>query len=78
MIATSVSRNLTDLSMVMMHLSRFAEEVILWCSWEFKFMELDDAFATGSSIMPQKKNPDVAELILGETGRGSMASYRRC
>ena len=55
--------------MVMMHLSRFAEEVILWCSWEFKFMELDDAFATGSSIMPQKKNPDVAELIRGKTGR---------
>ena len=54
---------------VMMHLSRFAEEVILWCSWEFKFMELDDAFATGSSIMPQKKNPDVAELIRGKTGR---------
>lgn len=59
----------SDLSMVMMHLSRFAEEVILWCSWEFKFMELDDAFATGSSIMPQKKNPDVAELIRGKTGR---------
>ena len=59
----------SDLSMVMMHLSRFSEEVILWCSWEFKFMELDDAFATGSSIMPQKKNPDVAELIRGKTGR---------
>lgn len=59
----------SDLSMVMMHLSRFAEEVILWCSWEFKFMELDDAFATGSSIMPQKKNPDIAELVRGKTGR---------
>lgn len=57
------------LSMIMMHLSRFSEEIILWCSWEYKFMELDDAFATGSSIMPQKKNPDVAELIRGKTGR---------
>ena len=57
------------ISMVMMHLSRFSEEVILWCSWEFKFLELDDAFATGSSIMPQKKNPDVAELVRGKTGR---------
>ncbi len=57
------------ISIIMMHLSRFAEEVILWCSWEFKFMELDDAFATGSSIMPQKKNPDVAELVRGKTGR---------
>jgi argininosuccinate lyase len=53
----------------MMHLSRFSEEVILWCSWEFKFIELDDAYATGSSIMPQKKNPDVTELIRGKTGR---------
>ncbi len=53
----------------MMHLSRFSEEVILWCSWEFKFMELDDAFSTGSSIMPQKKNPDITELIRGKTGR---------
>ena len=60
---------LSDLSMLMMHLSRFAEEVILWCSWEFKFIELDDAYATGSSIMPQKKNPDVAELVRGKTGR---------
>ena len=50
------------LSILMMHLSRFSEEILLWCSWEFKFIELDDAFATGSSIMPQKKNPDVAEL----------------
>ena len=57
------------LSILMMHLSRFAEEVILWCSWEFKFIELDDAYATGSSIMPQKKNPDVAELVRGKTGR---------
>ena len=54
---------------IMMHLSRFSEEIILWCSWEFKFLELDDAFATGSSIMPQKKNPDVAELVRGKTGR---------
>ena len=57
------------LSAVMMHLSRFSEEVILWCSSEFGFMELDDAFATGSSIMPQKKNPDIAELVRGKTGR---------
>ena len=60
---------LSDLSILMMHMSRFAEEVILWCSWEFKFVELDDAYATGSSIMPQKKNPDVAELVRGKTGR---------
>ena len=60
---------LSDLSILMMHLSRFAEEVILWCSWEFKFIELDDGYATGSSIMPQKKNPDVAELVRGKTGR---------
>lgn len=57
------------LSLIMTHLSRFSEEIILWCSWEFKFIELDDAFATGSSIMPQKKNPDVTELIRGKTGR---------
>jgi len=57
------------ISIIMMHLSRFSEEIILWCSWEFKFIELDDAFATGSSIMPQKKNPDVAELVRGKTGR---------
>ncbi len=57
------------LSTIMMHLSRFSEEVILWCSSEFGFMELDDAFATGSSIMPQKKNPDIAELVRGKTGR---------
>ncbi len=60
---------LSDLSILMMHLSRFSEEIILWCSWEFKFIELDDAYATGSSIMPQKKNPDVAELVRGKTGR---------
>ena len=59
----------SDLSLVMMHLSRLSEEIILWCSWEFKFIELDDAFATGSSIMPQKKNPDVTELIRGKSGR---------
>ena len=56
-------------SILMMHLSRFSEEIILWCSWEFKFVELDDAYSTGSSIMPQKKNPDVAELVRGKTGR---------
>lgn len=57
------------LSIIMMHLSRFSEEIILWSSNEFSFIELDDAFSTGSSIMPQKKNPDVAELIRGKTGR---------
>ncbi|MDD4849126.1 MAG: argininosuccinate lyase [Gemmiger sp.] len=57
------------LATCMMHLSRLSEEIILWCSWEFKFIELDDAFTTGSSIMPQKKNPDVTELIRGKTGR---------
>ena len=56
-------------SILMMHLSRFAEEIILWCSWEFKYVELDDAYSTGSSIMPQKKNPDLAELVRGKTGR---------
>ena len=60
---------LSDLSILMMHLSRFSEEIILWCSWEFKFVDLDDAYSTGSSIMPQKKNPDVAELVRGKTGR---------
>ena len=60
---------LSDLSILMMHLSRFSEEVILWCSWEFKFVELSDSFTTGSSIMPQKKNPDMAELCRGKTGR---------
>lgn len=57
------------LAIVMVHLSRFSEEIILWCSWEFKFIELDDAFSTGSSIMPQKKNPDIAELVRGKAGR---------
>lgn len=57
------------LALIMMHLSRFSEEVILWCSWEFKFIDLDDAYATGSSIMPQKKNPDIAELVRGKTAR---------
>ena len=56
-------------SILMMHLSRFSEEIILWSSWEFKFVELDDAYTTGSSIMPQKKNPDMAELVRGKTGR---------
>ncbi|MBR0542233.1 MAG: argininosuccinate lyase [Clostridia bacterium] len=57
------------LSIIMVHLSRFSEEIILWCSWEFKFIELDDAFSTGSSIMPQKKNPDITELVRGKSGR---------
>ena len=60
---------LSALSLIMVHLSRFSEEIILWCSWEFKFIELDDAYSTGSSIMPQKKNPDVAELVRGKSGR---------
>ena len=60
---------LGDLATCMMHLSRFSEEVILWCSWEFKFVELSDDYTTGSSIMPQKKNPDMAELCRGKTGR---------
>lgn len=57
------------LSILMMHLSRLSEEIVMWCSWEFKFIELDDAYSTGSSIMPQKKNPDITELIRGKTGR---------
>ena len=60
---------LSALSVLMMHLSRFSEEIILWSSWEFKFVELSDAYTTGSSIMPQKKNPDMAELVRGKTGR---------
>lgn len=64
-----VIETLSALSMIMMHLSRFSEEIILWCTNEFQFIELDDAYSTGSSIMPQKKNPDVAELIRGKTGR---------
>ena len=60
---------LAALSTIMMHLSRFSEESILWCSWEFHFVELSDAYTTGSSIMPQKKNADMAELVRGKTGR---------
>ena len=60
---------LSAFATVMMHLSRFSEEIILWASWEFKFIELDDSYTTGSSIMPQKKNPDIAELVRGKTGR---------
>ena len=60
---------LSSLSILMMHLSRFSEEIILWSSWEFKFLELSSAFTTGSSIMPQKRNPDMAELVRGKTGR---------
>jgi len=60
---------LSDASIIMMHLSRFCEELILWSTSEYKFIEMDDAYSTGSSIMPQKKNPDVAELIRGKTGR---------
>ena len=60
---------LSALSIIMVHLSRFAEELILWSSWEFKFIELSDAYTTGSSIMPQKKNPDMAELVRGKSGR---------
>ena len=60
---------LSCFALVMMHLSRFSEEIILWSSWEFKFIELDDSYTTGSSIMPQKKNPDMAELVRGKTGR---------
>ena len=60
---------LSAFSLLMTHLSRFSEEIILWSSWEFKFVELSDAYTTGSSIMPQKKNPDMAELVRGKTGR---------
>ena len=60
---------LSSISLLMMHLSRFSEEIILWSSWEFKFIELSDSYTTGSSIMPQKKNPDMAELVRGKTGR---------
>lgn len=60
---------LNDISILMMHLSRLSEEIVMWCSWEFRFIELDDAYSTGSSIMPQKKNPDIAELVRGKTGR---------
>ena len=60
---------MSTISLLMMHLSRFSEEIILWTSWEFKFVELADSYTTGSSIMPQKKNPDMAELVRGKTGR---------
>ena len=60
---------LSAFALLMTHLSRFSEEIILWSSWEFKFIELDDSYTTGSSIMPQKKNPDMAELVRGKTGR---------
>ena len=60
---------MSAIAILMMHLSRFSEEIILWSSWEFKFIELSDAYTTGSSIMPQKKNPDMAELVRGKTGR---------
>lgn len=60
---------LSAFATLMMHLSRFSEEIILWSSWEFKYIELDDSYTTGSSIMPQKKNPDIAELVRGKTGR---------
>jgi len=60
---------MSALSILMMHLSRFSEEIIMWCSWEFRFVELSDSYSTGSSIMPQKKNPDIAELVRGKTGR---------
>ena len=60
---------LSAMSTSMMHLSRFCEEIILWNSNEYRFVEIDDAYSTGSSIMPQKKNPDIAELVRGKTGR---------
>jgi argininosuccinate lyase len=60
---------LSAFALLMTHLSRFSEEIILWSSWEFKFIDLDDSYTTGSSIMPQKKNPDMAELVRGKTGR---------
>ena len=60
---------MSAISLLMMHLSRFSEEIILWCSWEFQFVTLSDAYTTGSSIMPQKKNADMAELVRGKTGR---------
>ena len=64
-----VAETIFDVSLIMTHLSRFCEEIILWSSWEFGFVTLDDAFSTGSSIMPNKKNPDIAELVRGKTGR---------
>ncbi len=68
---------MADLSILMMHLSRFSEEIVLWCSWEFKYVDLDDAYSTGSSIMPQKKNPDVAELVRARRA-GSTAHWSPC
>ena len=64
-----VAETCSAIALLMMHLSRLSEELILWCSWEFRYVELDDAYTTGSSIMPQKKNADMAELIRGKTGR---------
>ena len=64
-----VAETCSAIAILMMHLSRLSEELILWCSWEFRYVELDDAYTTGSSIMPQKKNADMAELIRGKTGR---------
>ena len=64
-----VAETCSALALLMMHLSRLSEELILWCSWEFRYVELDDAYTTGSSIMPQKKNQDMAELVRGKTGR---------
>ena len=64
-----VAETCSAIALLMMHLSRLSEELILWCSWEFRYVELDDAYTTGSSIMPQKKNADMAELIRGTTGR---------
>ena len=71
-----VVETLADLSIIMMHLSRFCEEIILWASREFGFIKIDDGYSTGSSLMPQKKNPDIAELIRGKTGRvyGSLSA----
>mgnify|MGYP000187608942 CR=1 FL=1 len=60
---------LSAFSTIMMHMSRFCEEIIMWNSNEYRFVEIDDAYSTGSSIMPQKKNPDIAELVRGKTGR---------
>ena len=69
---------LAALSTIMMHLSRFCEEIIVWNTNEYRFVEIDDAYSTGSSIMPQKKNPDIAELVRGKTGRVYGAPYLPC
>ena len=68
---------LSAFSTIMMHMSRFCEEIIMWNSNEYRFVEIDDAYSTGSSIMPQKKNPDIAELVRGKTGRvyGALTVY---